>query len=145
MNLGRTRLYTQHTCKSFSDSGLIHREDVHGGFYPTWLAGGWGPRGLLQLLDFCPAPPVPGALRDHLCLPWLSSWDTAQGQGLAFVSSKWRHTQVPPQWLPGLSFLLEPVQLQRKAVWVQKAGLSTRGLVSLGRAHRLPALSSVYF
>ena len=144
MNLGRTLLHPAHL--QVSQRQWLNSQ----GRRARWLIQlGWredgAPRGVLLLLGFRPAPPVPGALRDHLCLPWLSSWDTVQGQGLAFVRLKWRHTQVPPQWLPGLSFLLEPVQLQRRAVWVQKAGLSTRGLVPPGRAHPLPALSSVYF
>ena len=46
---------------------------------------------------------------------------------------------MPPQWLPSLSFLLEPNQLQKKAFWVQKSGLSTRGLVL--QAHLLQALT----
>lgn len=46
---------------------------------------------------------------------------------------------MPPQWLPGLGFLLEPIQLQKKAFWVQKPRLSTRGLVP--RAHLLQALT----
>lgn len=46
---------------------------------------------------------------------------------------------MPPQWLPSLSFLLEPIQLQKKAFWVQKSGLSTRDLVP--RANLLQALT----